>query len=413
MVAPVVFLSLAAVLINDVKAEMADSAVTVDIATSDPVAASDVRIASGGTRRLYVYLDGSMTNRTSFGPSDSIIVHPRARYTKLEVPTPKSCAELASVTPTPTGVRLRVACRDRATAGTEVLPAQVQAAARAERPLPEPSATALARGKQSSASLRAALALPPELTADSRTAGGTAQEPAERAKTAPKVEAERPEQERTKPTAQASGNGKADVVAVPAKVLATQTPAMESHPAGVSDAVPGGQARSYASSVATALGAVILLAAAVVLARFAKRRITRERMIRIVETASIGSRRALVLACVGNRTMVLGVSEAGVSLLDAQATAGPLGSPVDAKPNGPVEDAALGLRNLAVAAGFAQDEKAEGAEHESSLLGRLFRRRGRAVEGPEREEFDQLFSESLEDEDLRRKLAMGQSGRVA
>jgi len=415
MLTPVVFLPLAAVLINDVKTEASDNAVTVEIATSDPVAASDVRIASGGSRRLYVYLDGSMTNRTSFGPSDSIVVHPRARYTKLEVPTPKTCAELADVTPTATGVRVRVACRDRASAaGTELLPVHMQAAARAERPIPEPSGTAIPRAKQTSASLRAALALPAEMTADSRAAEGPAQQTSDHAKTASKTEAAAAEPLKATATAQTSGTAKTQVVASPAKPRSPEASAIETQASSPSlGKDSGGQSKSYAGSVASVVGAILLLVAGVALARFARRRITRERMIRIVETASIGPRRSLVVACVGNRTMVLGVSEAGVSLLDAQVPPAPLVSVADAKPNGVVEDAALGLRNLAVAAGFGQDEKSEDPQHESSLLGRLFHRKRRAPDGLEREDFDQLFSESLEDEDLRRKLAMGESGRVA
>jgi flagellar biogenesis protein FliO len=135
-------------------------------------------------------------------------------------------------------------------------------------------------------------------------------------------------------------------------------------------------------------------------------------VIRIVETASIGPRRSLVVASVGGRTMVLGVSEAGVSLLDAPASLPvAVGTP---KPVESIAEAALGLRSLGSAAEEPAPElPAEEKQHESSLLSRLFNRKAREAEGLGREDFAQLFAESMEDEELRRKLALGQSGRIA
>jgi hypothetical protein len=52
MLLPVVFLPLAAVLINDAKTDFSNHAITVDIATSEPVMREDVRGVSGGPRRL-------------------------------------------------------------------------------------------------------------------------------------------------------------------------------------------------------------------------------------------------------------------------------------------------------------------------------------------------------------------------
>ena len=109
--------------------------------------------------------------------------------------------------------------------------------------------------------------------------------------------------------------------------------------------------------------------------------------------------------------MVLGVSEAGVALLDA-----PAHSPADASEPGHGGRLDLEVPQPSDPAS-ADDLAAEGmpgeAKPEASLLSRLFRRKAREAEGLEPGDFQQLFSESLEDEDLRRKLAMGQSGRVA
>ena len=86
-------LPLAAVLINDVRIESSSGAMTVDVATSEPVDRADVRGVSGGSRRMFVYLQGTQAERRSFGTGpESVLVHPRARYTKLEIPTDGRCA---------------------------------------------------------------------------------------------------------------------------------------------------------------------------------------------------------------------------------------------------------------------------------------------------------------------------------
>jgi flagellar biogenesis protein FliO len=166
--------------------------------------------------------------------------------------------------------------------------------------------------------------------------------------------------------------------------------------------------------------AVVLLAGlAIAGVVFARRRTARPRMIKIVETASIGPRRSLVIANVGGRTMVLGVSEAGVALLDAQiaaiapeaANAQPasLGDESDVVS----EQSVAGLRALAQAQSQG-DEPTSTSEtkNESSLLSRLFHHQTAPLASSSRE-FEDLLSESLEDQELRRKLSLGLSGRVA
>jgi flagellar biogenesis protein FliO len=123
----------------------------------------------------------------------------------------------------------------------------------------------------------------------------------------------------------------------------------------------------------------------------------------------------LVIANVGGRTMVLGVSEAGVALLDAQA-------PVLAPGAGNAQPALLGDEPAAVSeqlvAGLRAlaQERSQGeapapeTKSESSLLSRLFHQREPLAPS---HAFEDLLSESLEDQDLRRKLSLGESGRVA
>ena len=88
----------------------------------------------------------------------------------------------------------------------------------------------------------------------------------------------------------------------------------------------------------------------------------------------------------------------------------------------PFEDAALSLRNLVLEK--AQATMSEDPEQQGSLLGRLFHRAEPSSKTARRaREFDEVLSENLtsegfasesfEDQDLRRKLASGQAGRVA
>lgn len=408
---PVVLLPLAAVLINDVKTENQDGALTVQITTTDPVATSDIRVSSGGARKLYVYVDGSAARRPSFGEGEAAIVaHARLRYTKLEIPTPERCGEPIGVVATADGVRVRATCRD-ASAGKASVSAPVHgpAALDVERPLPNAPRAALADKAQAQAALRAALALPREPVAEEAAPPAQAQPPA----------TAEPAQAKVNPTAEVEPAKPAPAAVpapAPAKAAPPDAPAaavvnQDSTGASVKGAVE--QPKSGGSVLPTILGVVLLLGVGAVAVVFARRRGGRERLIRIVETASIGPRRSLVVACVGGRTMVLGVSEAGVSLLDGAVTPQAAAGTLPAGRADGAADAAIGLRSLALAATSGAEQGAGEQKQESSLLGRLFHRKSREAEGLAKEDFEQLFAESLEDEELRRKLAMGQSGRIA
>lgn len=433
MLFPLACLPLAAVLINDVKAQSSGDAVVVDIATSEPVAREDVRGVSGGPRRMYVYVQGSTTNRIGFGSGpQSVVVHPRARYTKLEIATDARCAEPMAVESTPAGIRVRATCRDsRALAGMVALPARLQGPEHTERPSPDTSLAALSRTRAQAESLRAALALPPEGASPDNTADGAANddkgqanvaiEPAEGKGLAAATKVPAPAE-----SAQAIA-GKVPVA--PSKAVLPVKSAQPDAPVAALAAVesPGpstsgrgeGEGKSSSGMASTLAAAAILVALGVAATLFARRRSTRVRMIRIVETASIGPRRSLVVACIGGRTMVLGVSEAGVSLLDGQATlANPPPLPEKAPP-APLEDAALSLRNLVLGRTEAPAVPADDGKREASLLGRLFHRAQPSFETAGREsvgrsrEFDELLAESMEDQELRRKLSLGEAGRVA
>jgi flagellar protein FliO/FliZ len=183
-----------------------------------------------------------------------------------------------------------------------------------------------------------------------------------------------------------------------------------------------GEAKSSSSMLSTFLAAAILVGLAGAAFWFTRRRASRTRMIRIVETASIGPRRSLVVACIGGRTMVLGVSEAGVSLLDAPATPVSFPTVAEIEKAPPREDPALNLRNMLL--GKTQATTSEDPKQEGSLLRRLFHRAETSFETDGRTRaFDEVLSENLaaenftaesfDDQELRRKLALGEGGRVA
>ena len=117
--------------------------------------------------------------------------------------------------------------------------------------------------------------------------------------------------------------------------------------------------------------------------------------------------------------MVLGVSEAGVSLLDGQATLAYPPSLPEKAPSAPLEDAAKSLRNLVLGRREAPAVSPDDGKREASLLGRLFHRAQPSFEtaghesGGRSREFDELLAESIEDQELRRKLSLGEAGRVA
>ena len=73
-----------------------------------------------------------------------------------------------------------------------------------------------------------------------------------------------------------------------------------------------------------------------------------------------------------------------------------------------------GIPELLSGGALGKETKPDGDQHEGSLLSRLFEGAKRPAEATRRSrEFDELLAESLEDQELRRKLALGEGGRVA
>jgi flagellar protein FliO/FliZ len=167
----------------------------------------------------------------------------------------------------------------------------------------------------------------------------------------------------------------------------------------------------------------LLAAAALLLAR-RRRRVAR--IIDILESASLGPKRSLVIARLGDELLVLGSSEGGIALLSTRPAAGLLGeftrSPgaVRAAPSGEPppearESAAEGLRRSLRAAGVPAPQEREPSSADPrpaprsatgrvlDLLARLWSR----TRPPAPPRFEAALTESLEDVELRRKLAAG------
>jgi flagellar protein FliO/FliZ len=158
-------------------------------------------------------------------------------------------------------------------------------------------------------------------------------------------------------------------------------------------------------SIAAGLLLVALAAAALVLAR---RRRNVPRVIEIVESASLGPKRSLVVARLGDEVLVLGSSEGGITLL-ATRSAAALASTANAasrfslSPDG----GEGGVRGpTANTTATATSTVIAGA-----ALG-LIDRLKRWPRPDAARSFDAALAESVEDVELRRKLAAGRAGSV-
>ena len=107
--------------------------------------------------------------------------------------------------------------------------------------------------------------------------------------------------------------------APPLRSTATPTPTPTASPAVARTRYPlRRQLGTNAPAGGVILGGIALLALAGAAFYFSRRRAAgNRRHIQILETASLGPKRALVVARVGDATMILGTSEAGITLLQS------------------------------------------------------------------------------------------------
>ena len=202
-------------------------------------------------------------------------------------------------------------------------------------------------------------------------------------------------------------------------------------PRGSETALPVAESHS-ASIAAPTIGLLVLAGAAYFFAR--RRRAIVPRHIQILETASLGPKRSLVVARIGDETLFLGTSEAGITLLKSSrdvpqaADSGQLADPTQHETDIPIAEA---LADIPQPTGidFPSAPRA-GLRTIEGGLASLFGRRGGASAGAALESvsspsdlsssnpsstnisFDDILEDSVEDQELRRKLAAGLSARA-
>jgi flagellar biogenesis protein FliO len=174
-----------------------------------------------------------------------------------------------------------------------------------------------------------------------------------------------------------------------------------------------------------------------------RRRRTIHRHIQILETTSLGPKRSLICARIGDETVILGSSEAGITLLRGGTAS--MGGTVLSSPS--VADAGLSAAPAPTLQEVVQETPEESwaktieieqpleealadiPEPGSGRIGGTLRGGFRAIEGglaglfgkrgsggfgrdEATDRFDDLLEDSIEDQELRRKLAAGMSARV-
>jgi flagellar biogenesis protein FliO len=162
------------------------------------------------------------------------------------------------------------------------------------------------------------------------------------------------------------------VAAAFGKTIDTATPDLKA-------GAPASPTLEWTNLVAPALG---LLGLAALAATLARRRRVRPGQIAILESAALGPKRSLVIADVLGDRLVLAVSEAGVTVLSTRAA--------------PAADPAL-------------EAFAPSSTDPAPRLGLWRRLFGR----PSTPRFEEALAESIEDQELRAKLAAGYRGTSA
>ncbi len=193
----------------------------------------------------------------------------------------------------------------------------------------------------------------------------------------------------------------------------------------------GSGAGSLRAVALPALLLAALAAAAYWLSR--RRRGPLQRHIQILETTSLGPKRALICARIGDETVILSSSEAGITLLKGgQGAASFMPGAVPVVP-ADRETSSLGALDGAEDHVIEIEQSLEEAladipepgngrvggtlrggfrAIEGGLAGLFGKRGGGAAQDESADRFDDLLEDSVEDQELRRKLAAGMSARV-
>jgi len=462
------------VILSEVKATREAGHLRVEVRADggiDPEAAR-TRIDQGS---LYLFLGGARVkaDNRAWKLDDGvgeIRAHRHHTETELDVPLlGNGCAGPVELQGTATGLTALVGC-EGAVAAVAVRPAaraaakekattekppaveKTAAAATTEAPALAPKATSpdlqaappapkapatTTTAAAEAAALKNLVALPP---ADEDEAGEKAADP--------KGAAPAPTKELTK-DAPAGQSVKGQAATAPA----ARTEASEGKPVPPSFEAPpsqteGAKTASVAPSGLRAVGMPALFLAALAIAAYVfarkKRVLGSTRRIQILETASLGQKRSLVIARVGDETLVLGASEAGITLLqsgDGHGAAAklivPASAPVEAAtpaakatasieidedqaPNELDQSLVDALADVPEPDGIAPTQARGSFRSIEGGLASLFGRKAAATAAARIEPkaagnaatFDDLLEDSVEDQELRRKLAAGMSARV-
>ena len=439
------------VIVSEVKATREAGHLRVEVRADggiDPEAAR-TRIDQGS---LFLFLGGARVKadnrawKLDQGVGE-IRAHRHHTETELDVPlTGNGCSGPVELEGTPTGLTALVGCEGAPA------PAPARAAAPAfvarEKPATKATAPVVAKETVPPAPAQEAVKIPPAAT----KAAVPAQADAVALKNLvalPRAEDE--EAAEAQPAAGKAAVAKDDEkVAAPAIVAKEAAPVRAETKADPSEkkapalelpapAEPPAKAASIAPSGLRAVGLPALFLAGLAVAAYVfarKKRGLGERRIQILETASLGPKRSLVIARVGEETLVLGSSEAGITLLQTSGE-----TTVQAKPT---VEAPATYRSVADAVSSAKSANEGRSELDQPLvealadvpepegimptgrgsfrsieggLASLFGRKAAAtaaarVEPKGGTTFDDLLEDSVEDQELRRKLAAGMSARV-
>ena len=438
----------AQITITEVTAEREGDRVAINV-TSDAMIDPEATSAKVGEGRLYLLVYDAHVHEANRAwkndvaeDAEEIRAHRHKQKVELAIPLGDvGCQGPVELEKSPGGLRALVACdggpRPSATRSLRAATVSAEPAKPESRvtTLPAASSPTAVKPEALGAALKAKLSLDPEPPAKPPAAKVAAPPPAATVLKLASAPSSSPSPSPPAPSS-AAARPAPDVLAAPSTPSASGTPAN--------------------SGVFLGGGALLALAAAAFY--FSRRRASNNhRHIQILETASLGPKRALVVARVGDATLILALSEAGITLLqsvpDADASkssgvgiAGPELSfaqavPASAEPAGvvPTREAAAppkiiveearssGPVAVVPIAGTnntwsidanglpAVDDEITGppldtrVEAQDGLLSRLFKRGTPANDSPR---FEDILEDSFEDQELRRKLALGLPGRV-
>jgi flagellar biogenesis protein FliO len=397
--------ALMAAQITSASAKRDNAELTVHIDADGPIDAGKVS-ARLEQRRLVLLLPATLdsASRTFHVAHRYLQARREGSGIELEVPlgSKVACGGPVTVAQVAGGLEARVRC-------TEELPSKTAAAV--EQPAASPQAIALQSAPQASASqpahveshaaeVRALAAKPLEVRVEAAKPLDVrveAPQPAE-----PRVAAVKAEAPAAKPGGPAEVRGESREPAAttpepPASIF--ETKALQPQV----DLLGEKQKSSPLGAAAGALAVVALGAAAYFLRNQKARKAS---LIEVLETAPLGPRRSLVLARVGGKTLLLASSEAGISMLE---NVGDLAAREDgdgfAGNAGRFDEPAPQPALLARLRKFAQPKLASAAPDPFAKLSKYLK----PAAAPQ---FDALFAEEQEDQELRMKLLAGQSARV-